>query len=316
MTDAKPEHKSVLLDEVLGFLDLETDSIVIDATLGLGGHTEAILETFPYSKVIGIDQDPAALRFAADRLSRFGERFRSIHSNFSEITAAAAAAAGVTAVDAIIADLGVSSMQLDDAARGFSFRFDAPLDMRMDSSSGRQTAAELLETLDEEEIANLIYRYGEERKSRRIAKRIVERREKGEPVRTTSELAHLIERAVGRSPKDKIHPATRTFQALRIAVNDELGILERFITDSVDLLKPKGTLCVITFHSLEDRIVKQAFQKLSGKCFCPPRIPRCVCGAANRVEIFTRKPVVPTEAEMNANPRSRSAKLRVCRKLA
>ena len=315
MTDAKPEHKSVLLDEVLGFLDLETDSIVIDATLGLGGHTEAILETFPYSKVIGIDQDPAALRFAADRLSRFGERFRSIHSNFSEITAAAAAA-GVTAVDAIIADLGVSSMQLDDAARGFSFRFDAPLDMRMDSSSGRQTAAELLETLDEEEIANLIYRHGEERKSRRIAKRIVERREKGEPVRTTSELAHLIERAVGRSPKDKIHPATRTFQALRIAVNDELGILERFITDSVDLLKPKGTLCVITFHSLEDRIVKQAFQKLSGKCFCPPRIPRCVCGAANRVEIFTRKPVVPTEAEMNANPRSRSAKLRVCRKLA
>jgi 16S rRNA (cytosine1402-N4)-methyltransferase len=174
----------------------------------------------------------------------------------------------------------------------------------------------LLETLDEEDIANLIYKYGEERKSRRIARWIVERREKGDPIQTTAELAALVQRAVGRSPKDKIHPATRTFQALRIAVNDELGILDKFITDSVDLLKPKGTFCVIAFHSLEDRIVKQAFQKLSGKCFCPPRIPRCVCGAEKRVEILTRKPVVPTEAEMDANPRSRSAKLRVCRKLA
>jgi 16S rRNA (cytosine1402-N4)-methyltransferase len=206
-------------------------------------------------------------------------------------------------------------MQLDDPERGFSFRFDAPLDMRMDATAGK-TAAELLEELEEEEIANLIYRYGEERKSRRIARLIIGRREKGQPVQTTAELAQLVERAVGRSPKNKIHPATRTFQALRIAVNDELGILDRFITDSVDLLKPNGKLCVITFHSLEDRIVKQTFQKLSGRCFCPPRIPSCVCGAVKRVEILTRKPVVPTEAEMNANPRSRSAKLRVCRKLA
>jgi 16S rRNA (cytosine1402-N4)-methyltransferase len=206
-------------------------------------------------------------------------------------------------------------MQLDDAERGFSFRFDAPLDMRMNTASGK-TAGELLEELDEAEIADIIYKYGEERKSRRIARWIVERRDKGDPVRNTRELAQLVERAVGRSSKNKIHPATRTFQALRIAVNDELGILDRFISDSVDLLKPNGKLCMITFHSLEDRIVKQTFQKLSGRCFCPPRIPSCVCGAVKRVEILTRKPVIPAEAEMNANPRSRSAKLRVCRKIA
>jgi 16S rRNA (cytosine1402-N4)-methyltransferase len=315
MTSAKPEHKSVLLDEVLGFLELNAGSNVIDATLGLGGHTEAILETFPFVKVVGIDQDAAALTVAAERLARFGDRFRGFHANFSEIVRVARDAS-LSEASGIIADLGVSSLQLDDASRGFSFRFDAPLDMRMDSTSGGRTAADLLETLDEAEIADLIYKYGEERKSRRIARWIVEKRKKGEPVRTTGELARLVERAVGRSSKDKIHPATRTFQALRIAVNNELGILDRFISDSVDLLKPKGTLCVIAFHSLEDRTVKQAFQKLSGRCFCPPRIPRCVCGAAKRVEILTRKPVIPTEAEMDANPRSRSAKLRVCRKLA
>lgn len=313
MADAELEHKSVLLDEVLGFLELSDGGVMIDATLGLGGHTEAILQAFANAAVIGIDQDTAALDRAEQRLSGFGERFRGFHANFSEIKRVAETAA-IEEFDAIIADLGVSSMQLDDASRGFSFRFDAPLDMRMDVTGG-QTAADLLETLSEEEIANLIYRYGEERKSRRIARRIVERRESGQPVRTTSEMAELVERAIGRSPKDKIHPATRTFQALRIAVNNELGILDKFITDSVDLLKPKGTLCVITFHSLEDRIVKQAFQKLSGKCFCPPRIPRCVCGAEKRVEVITRKPVAPTEDEMKQNPRARSAKLRVCRKL-
>ena len=314
MTYENPDHKSVLLDEVIGFLELGYGSYAIDATVGLGGHTAAILETFPLVEVIGIDQDSAALKIASENLVKFGKRFRAFHSNFAEI-ATVAKQAGITAVEAVIADLGVSSMQLDDADRGFSFRFDAPLDMRMDVTSDRQTAAELLEVLDEVEIANLIYRYGEERTSRRIARFIVERRDKGQSVQTTGELASLVERAVGRSPKDKIHPATRTFQALRIAVNDELGILDKFITDSIDLLKPKGVLCMITFHSLEDRIVKQAFQKLSGKCFCPPRIPRCVCGAERRVEILTKKPVVPTEVEMNANPRSRSAKLRVCKKL-
>ena len=315
MADVNAEHRSVLLEEIIRFLELDQPEAAVDATLGLGGHSEAILEHFASTEVIGLDQDPAALHLAVERLRRFGNRFRAFHANFSEIKTVVQEAK-VLSVDAIIADLGVSSMQLDDADRGFSFRFDAPLDMRMDTSSDRATAAELLETLDEEEIANLIYKYGEERKSRRIAKWVVERREKGEPIKTTSELASLVERAVGRSSKDKIHPATRTFQALRIAVNDELGILDTFIGNSVDLLKPKGLFCVITFHSLEDRIVKKAFQKLSGKCFCSPRIPRCVCGAEKKVEILTRKPVIPTEAEMDANPRSRSAKLRVCRKLA
>jgi len=314
MPDSEFEHKSILVSEILGFLDLQPDSVVIDATLGLGGHAEAVLQTFADTKVIGIDQDQKALENATERLKSFGSRFQGVHSNFVEI-ASVADELNITAMDAVIADLGVSSMQLDDAERGFSFRFDAPLDMRMDTSKG-STAAELLEELDQEEIANLIYRYGEERKSRRVARLIVERRDAGQPVRSTEELARLVERAVGRSPKDKIHPATRTFQALRIAVNNELGILDGFIKDSIDLLKLNGTLSVITFHSLEDRIVKQAFQKLSGKCFCPPRIPKCVCGAEKRVEILTRKPVVPTEDEMSVNPRSRSAKLRVCRKLA
>jgi len=313
MPDSEFEHKSILVSEILGFLDLQPGSVVIDATLGLGGHAEAVLQTFADTKVIGIDQDQKALENATERLKSFGSRFQAVHSNFVEISSIADEL-NITAVDAVIADLGVSSMQLDDAERGFSFRYDAPLDMRMDTSKG-STAAELLEELDQEEIANLIYRYGEERKSRRVARLIVERRDAGQPVRSTEELARLVERAVGRSPKDKIHPATRTFQALRIAVNNELWILDGFIKDSIDLLKLNGTLSVITFHSLEDRIVKQAFQKLSGKCFCPPRIPKCVCGAEKRVEILTRKPVVPTEDEMSVNPRSRSAKLRACRKI-
>ena len=188
--------------------------------------------------------------------------------------------------------------------------------MRMDQGSQGATAAELLDRLGEEEIADLIYRFGEERKSRRIAKKIVERRDQGRPVRTTADLVSLVEKAVGRSPKDKINPATRTFQALRIAVNNELGNLERFLESAIDLLKPDGRLCVITFHSLEDRIVKQTLQKLSGKCQCPPRIPQCVCGAAKRVVVLTRKPIIPSETEMRENPRSRSAKLRICQKLS
>ena len=315
MSDPETIHRSVLLEETITALDLRKDSVVIDATLGLGGHSVAILDREPTAAVIGIDQDEVALALACERLKAFGSRFRGFHANFSEITSVAARA-GVTELDGIIADLGISSLQLDDRDRGFSFRYDAPLDMRMDRGSGATTAAELLETLDEEEIANLIYKYGEERKSRRIAKKIVERRDQGRPVRTTADLASLIERAIGRSPKDKIHPATRTFQALRIVVNDELGMLERFLERAVDLLKTDGRLCVITFHSLEDRIVKQTFQTLSGKCQCPPRIPQCVCGAAKRVEVLTRKPIIPTDTEMSENPRSRRAKLRVCRKLS
>ena len=235
-----------------------------------------------------------------------------MQANFSDIRRVVAESAEP---DGILADLGISSLQLDSESRGFSFRFDAPLDMRMDADSGGSTVADLLSTVGQDELANIIYEYGEERASRKIARWIIEKREEGNPVKTTFELAALVKRAVKVNPKDKTHPATRTFQALRIAVNHELEILEEFIFDSVDLLKNNGVLAIITFHSLEDRIIKHAFQRLAGKCQCPPRIPQCVCGAAKRVEILTRKPVLPTEAEKNQNSRSRSAKLRACRKL-
>lgn len=311
--EAQNLHKSVLLGESLELLAPRDGEVFVDATLGLGGHSEAILSA-ARTELIGIDQDTAAIAYAKRRLEGFGDRVRIVHANFSEIRGVLSAEK-IEKVDGIIADLGVSSIQLDSEERGFSFRFDAPLDMRMDTDSGDDTAADLLETLSEVEIANVIYEYGEERASRRIAKWIVERRERGEPIRTTRELADLVARAVKRGKKDKIHPATRTFQALRIAVNREIEILEQFIRDSIDLLKINGRLAIITFHSLEDRIVKQTFQKMAGKCFCPPRIPQCVCGAVKIVEILTRKPVIPDEIEMQENPRSRSAKLRACLKL-
>ena len=311
--EAENLHKSVLLDETVRMLAPAADEIFADCTLGMGGHTEAILEASEAVRVIGIDQDTEAIRLASERLKPFGERVKIFHANFAEIKTVLAEA-GVQKVNGVLADLGVSSLQFDDAKRGFSFRFDAPLDMRMDAASDYETAAELLERLSEEEIADLIYKYGEERMSRRIARRIVWKREIGEPVKTTRELAETVEKAVGRKPKDKIHPATRTFQALRIAVNREIEILEEFIGDAVDCLKTGGRLAVITFHSLEDRVVKQTFQRLSGKCECPPRLPQCVCGARQEIEILTRKPIVPLESETADNPRARSAKLRVCSK--
>jgi len=313
MPDKKAEniHASVLLGESIEFVNARGGGLFVDATLGLGGHAEAILQSADDTSVIGLDQDDEAIRIATDRLSPFGDRFKSVHANFSEIKDVL----GTERPSGILADLGVSSLQLDRGTRGFSFRFDAPLDMRMNTQSQGPTAAELLETLPEVEIANIIYRYGEERASRRIAKWIVEKREAGEPIRTTRELADLVGRAVRRSPKDKIHPATRTFQALRIAVNREMEVLEKFVVDAIKSLKTEGRLAIITFHSLEDRIVKQAFQKMSGKCFCPPRFPQCMCGASKQVEILTRKPIVSGEDEMAVNPRSRSAKLRVVKKI-
>ena len=311
--EAQNLHKSVLLGETLELLAPRDGEVFVDATIGLGGHSEAILSA-ARTELIGIDQDTAAIAYAKRRLEKFGGRVRIVHANFSGIRSVLAAE-NIEKADGIIADLGVSSIQLDSEERGFSFRFDAPLDMRMDTDSSDDTAADLLETLSEVEIANVIYEYGEERASRRIARWIVERRERGASVRTTRELADLVARAVKRGKKDKIHPATRTFQALRIAVNREIEILEQFIRDSIDLLKINGRLAIITFHSLEDRIVKQTFQKMAGKCFCPPRIPQCVCGAVKIVEILTRKPLIPDEIEMQENPRSRSAKLRACLKL-
>ena len=312
--DAEKAHQPVLLDESLRFLRPQNGGLFVDATLGLGGHSEAILDASPDTRVIGIDQDAAVLKLAKKRLSRFGKRAMLFQANFSGI-GKIVAEAKLRSPEGILADLGVSSLQLDSETRGFSFRFDSPLDMRMDTESGGETVAEMLAIIGQEELANIIYKFGEERASRKIARWIIEKRESGQPITTTFELADLVRRAVKTSPKNKIHPATRTFQALRIAVNNELDILEQFISDSVDLLKTNGVLATITFHSLEDRIVKHAFQRLAGKCQCPPRIPQCVCGAAKKVEILTRKPVLPNEAERNENPRSRSAKLRACGKL-
>lgn len=309
-TDAANAHRSVLPDETMRLIQPERGGLFVDATLGMGGHSEAMLAAATDTRVIGIDQDADALELARTRLAKFGDRIRFFHGNFSQI----GEVIGEERLDGILADLGVSSMQLDSETRGFSFRFDAPLDMRMDPTSGG-TAAELLATRDEKEIADIIYLYGEERASRKIARWLVEKREAGEPVTTTFELAELVRRAVRTSPKDKIHPATRTFQALRIAVNHEIEILDKFIDDSVDVLKTDGVLAIITFHSLEDRIVKRAMQRLSGKCSCPPRQPKCTCGAVKKVEILTKKPVTASDNEILENPRSRSAKLRACRKL-
>lgn len=307
-------HRPVLLRETIELLAAERGGLFVDCTVGLGGHSEAILQASRDAQVLGIDRDDEALELARKRLARFGSRFRAVHADFRDITRVLAIAE-VKQVRGILADLGVSSLQLDSPSRGFSFRHDAPLDMRMDASAGVETAAELLGRLSEVEIAQIIFEYGEERRSRRIARWIVERRERGEPITTTHNLAGLVERAVGPGKQRRIHPATRTFQALRIAVNSELENLDRFVTDAVDLLEPDGRLAVISFHSLEDRIIKRTLWKLSGRCQCPPRLPRCMCDAQKAVEILTRRPISPAEEEVADNPRARSAKLRACKKL-
>jgi 16S rRNA (cytosine1402-N4)-methyltransferase len=307
-------HRPVLLQESLLYLAPARGGLFIDATLGLGGHSEAILESNGDARVIGFDRDSVALAFATERLARFGTRFRAAHADFREI-ARVLGEAGERELSGVVADLGVSSLQLDTPERGFSFRHEAPLDMRMDASGDEETAAELLARLTEEEIARVIFEYGEERRSRKIARWIVERREQGRPVATTTELAELVARAVGHKRGTRVHPATRTFQALRIAVNRELEGLGEFVETAVDLLQTGGRLVVISFHSLEDRIVKRALRRLAGYCECDARAPVCSCGARRAVEILTKRPVVPTESEAEENPRARSAKLRACEKL-
>jgi 16S rRNA (cytosine1402-N4)-methyltransferase len=306
-------HRPVLLTETMKFLEPARGGLFVDCTVGLGGHSEAILESSDETRVIGVDRDPEALSLANQQLARFGERFRSVHADFKEIKRILSQC-GEEDAAGVLVDLGVSSLQFDSPSRGFSFRFDAPLDMRMDSESDESTAADLLSQLPEAEIARIIFEYGEERRSRRIAKWIVEKREQGEPITTTKQLADLVARAVG-SKKSKLHPATRTFQALRIAVNQELEGLSSFVEKSVDLLQVEGRFVAISFHSLEDRIIKQELRRLSGHCQCPPRAPVCSCGARRQVEMLTRRPVVPSEDEVDQNPRARSAKLRAGRKL-
>jgi 16S rRNA (cytosine1402-N4)-methyltransferase len=310
MSDLSRPHLPVLLDEVLALLVPagRAPARVIDGTLGAGGHSAALL-TAGAGALLGLDVDPQALSEARQTLSPFGERAHIVHASYATMTAHAAAL-GWDAVDAILLDLGVSSMQFDTPERGFSFRHDAPLDMRFDPEGDRPTAAELVNLLDADELADLFWRYGEERESRRIARALV----KGRPFQTTSELAAAIERAVPRRHDDRIHPATRTFQALRIAVNDELGVIEAALPRAINLLRPGGRLAVISFHSLEDRLVKDAFRLAATGCICPPRVPVCVCGHVATVELLTRKPITAADAEMAANPRSRSAKLRAVEK--
>ncbi len=306
-------HRPVLLEETLTFLAPERGGLFIDCTVGLGGHSEAILKSSQNTRVIGIDLDPSALAYTKERLASFGERFKAFQANFRDVKAVLQDASEQDP-NGILVDLGVSSLQFDSPERGFSFRFDAPLDMRMNPTSG-VTAADLLQQLPESEIARIIFEYGEERHSRRIARRIVECREQGKPITTTTELADLVRQAVGGHKWNQIHPATRTFQALRIAVNHELEDLGEFVESAVDLLIPDGRFTGISFHSLEDRILKRELKRLSGHCECPPRLPVCACGARKVVEVLTRRPVTPGSREIDENPRARSAKLRAARKL-
>ncbi len=306
-------HRPVLLDETLKFLAPERGGLFIDCTVGLGGHTEAILNASSDTRVLGIDLDQTALDYSRQRLASFAQRFKSVHANFQDVKNILHEA-NETQIAGVLADLGVSSLQFDTPERGFSFRFDAPLDMRMDTSSGL-TAAELLAELPEVEIARIIFEFGEERHSRRIARRIVERREQGNPIQTTKELADVVLQSIGGGKWKQVHPATKTFQALRIAVNKELEGLAEFTQASIDLLEPEGRFVVISFHSLEDRIIKQELRRLSGYCQCPPRLPVCACEARKAVEVLTRRPVTASDDEVYENPRARSAKLRACRKL-
>ena len=300
------------------FLAPERGGLFVDCTVGLGGHSEAILNASTETRVVGIDRDRAALSSASERLALFGERFHAVHADFRDLGQILSHLDEGAPVG-ILADLGVSSLQFDSPTRGFSFRFDAPLDMRMNPESDEESAADLLFRLPEEEIAAIIFEYGEERNSRRIARWIVESREQGKPITTTKELADLVARAAGPRKRWHIHPATRTFQALRIAVNRELEDLGQFVATAIDLLQPDGRFVVISFHSLEDRIMKQELRRQAGYCQCGSRSKihagLCTCGARRAVEILTKRPAVPDDIEIDANPRSRSAKLRACRKL-
>ena len=306
-------HHSVLAAEVLTLLDPHPAGVYLDGTVGGGGHARLILEaTAPDGRLIGLDRDPEALAKAAEVLAPYGERVLLQHCNFSA-AAAIVAELGVEGLDGMLLDLGVSSYQLDASERGFSFRADAPLDMRMDPTTG-VTAAEVLNGADADELTRIFREYGEERWAGRIARRICKIRQQF-PLTMTRQLAELVRETVpGGMVPSRIHPATRVFQALRIHVNQELDHVSRGVSQGIDLLKPGGRLAVISFHSLEDRIVKRIFQEQSKGCICPPRLPICVCDHRPRVEILTRKAVRATPEEVAVNPRARSAVLRAVRR--
>ncbi|NLX70744.1 MAG: 16S rRNA (cytosine(1402)-N(4))-methyltransferase RsmH [Clostridiales bacterium] len=304
-------HTPVLLYEVVELLQCSTGNIIVDGTVGGGGHAYEILKRIlPGGHLIGIDRDPNALEAAEKRLKEFEGNFTLIHSNFIDIERVLGEL-GITEVDGILMDLGVSSHQLDEKQRGFSYMQDAPLDMRMDPTQDF-SAYDVVNEYSQSELKRIIWNYGEERWADRIARFIVDSR----PIETTGQLVEVIKRAIpAAARRSGPHPAKRTFQAIRIEVNQELSLLSEAIENAVKMLRPGGRLCIITFHSLEDRIVKQTFRTLYNPCVCPPQAPICTCGRQPIVKIITGRPVTPSASEVSDNPRSRSAKARACEKI-
>ena len=306
-------HVSVLLEECLDGLNIKPDGIYVDGTLGGAGHSSRIAARLTTGRLIGIDRDPVALKAAGERLKPWQDRVTLVHANFCEVRQVLDDL-GIEGVDGILLDLGVSSPQLDEAERGFSYMADAPLDMRMDGGAAL-SAHQVVNTWSQDELKRILYEYGEERYAPQIAAAICRRRAE-KPIETTLELTDIIRSAMPAAAlREKQHPAKRSFQAIRIAVNDELGAVETVMDTASSCLNPGGRLAIITFHSLEDRIVKNGMAKDAKGCTCPPNFPVCVCGNKPKVKLITRKPITSSDEELTANPRARSAKLRVCEKL-
>ena len=306
-------HKSVLLDECIDALNIRPDGIYLDGTLGGAGHSCEIAKRLKNGRLIGVDRDTVALKAAEQRLKEFSDLVTTVHSNFSEI-ASILDELQIDGVDGMLFDLGVSSPQLDDASRGFSYMADAPLDMRMNAEDSL-SAYDVVNTWDYEELRRILYEYGEERYAPAIASMIVKRREQ-QSIETTLALVDVIRAAMpAQALREKQHPAKRSFQAIRIAVNDELNSVSKMMQNAISRLNKGGRLAVITFHSLEDRIVKNAMQAAAKGCTCPPEFPVCICGKKPLVKLVSRKPIVSGAKELEENPRARSAKLRVCEKL-
>lgn len=308
------KHVSVLLEESIANLNIRPDGIYVDGTLGGGGHSLEIAKNLKDDGLlIGIDQDENAIKAATERLTHYANRFQAVRNNFSNLSEVLDNL-GISEIDGLLLDLGVSSHQLDEPERGFSYMHDAPLDMRMDNRSPL-TAKDVVNQYSEDALVKMIKDYGEEKWAKRIVQFIIDHREK-ESIETTYQLVDIIKKAIPkRARMEGPHPAKRTFQAIRIEVNRELEIIEEAIIDATKYLRPGGRICMITFHSLEDRIVKNAFKKLQNPCICPPQFPVCQCHRKQELEIITRKPIVPSEEELEINPRSRSAKLRVAEKV-
>ena len=302
-------HTTVLLEETVAQLPLACGEVFVDCTMGGGGHSERILQ-LSTGRLIAIDKDDQAFLYARKRLAPYADRITFVKSDFHDIKRVIQEQ-GIAGVDGIVVDLGVSSFQLDDAERGFSYQKDAPIDMRMDRQAAF-SAYDIVNGYDKQALQRVIYEYGEERYGARIADAIIRHR----PIETTLELAKVIKQAIpAASRRTGPHPAKRTFQALRIEVNDEIGSLQRALEDMIDVLSPGGVLSVITFHSLEDRIVKNTFRTAEHPCTCPPEFPQCICGKKSKGRVLTRKPILPSEEELERNPRARSAKLRVAEKI-